>query len=104
VATISIAKSHRLSHKKAKDAAETIARDLKSRFSLDYAWNGDRVDFERPGVSGSMHVTKEQIRLDVALGFLLTPLKPAIEREIHAQLDRLLDGGKPTKTAKSTKA
>jgi len=101
MASISIAKAHRLSHKKAKDAAERIARDLKSRFSLEYAWNGDRVDFERPGISGSMHVTKEQIRLDVALGFLLTPLKPAIEREIHAQLDRLLGPRKATKSAKA---
>ena len=77
-------------------------RDLKSRFSLEYAWSGDRVDFERPGVSGSMHVTKEQIRLDVALSFLLTPLKPAIEKEIHVQLDRLL--GPAGKSSKSTKA
>src|SRR5947207_938856 len=44
MATISIAKKHRLSHKKAKDAAEEIARDLKSRFALDYAWSGDRID------------------------------------------------------------
>lgn len=100
--TISIARKHHLSHKKAKDVAEKIARDLKLRFSLEYAWNGDRVDFERPGVSGSMHVTKEQIRLDVALGFLLTPLKGGIEREIHVQLDRLLGGG--GKAPKSAKA
>jgi putative polyhydroxyalkanoate system protein len=99
VATISIAKTHRLSHKKAKAAAEEIARDLKSRFSLDYVWNGDRVDFERPGVSGSMHVRKDQIQLDVSLSFLLTPIKSSIEREIHAQLDRLL--GDKSKSAKA---
>jgi putative polyhydroxyalkanoate system protein len=101
VATISIAKSHRLSHKKAKDAAEKIARDLKSRFSLEYAWDGDRIDFRRPGVNGSMHVTQEEIRLDVALGFLLTPLKPAIEREIHAQLEELLGDGKSKKSTRA---
>ena len=76
MASISIARKHHLSHKKAKDAAEQIARDLKSRFSLDYAWNGDRIDFERPGVTGSMHVRKDQIQLDVSLSFLLTPIKP----------------------------
>ena len=99
MASISIARKHRLSHKKAKDAAEQIARDLKSRFSLDYAWNGDRIDFERPGVSGSMHVRKDQIELDVSLSFLLTPIKPSIEKEIHAQLDRLL--GDKSKSAKA---
>jgi putative polyhydroxyalkanoate system protein len=99
MATISIARKHRLSHKKAKDAAEEIARDLKSRFALDYAWNGDRIDFERPGVSGSMQVKKDQIQLDVSLSFLLTPIKSSIEREIHAQFDRLL--GDKSKSAKA---
>jgi putative polyhydroxyalkanoate system protein len=47
------------------------------------------VHFQRPGVSGSMHVGRSEITLDVKLGLLLTPLKPAIEREIHAQLDKL---------------
>jgi len=89
MAVISIARKHKLSHKKAKDAAEKIAKDLKKRFALDYAWDGDDVDFERPGVSGRMHVGKDTISLDVNLGFLLTALKPAIEREIHAALDKI---------------
>jgi putative polyhydroxyalkanoate system protein len=88
--SISIAKKHHLSHKKAKDVAERIAQDLNRRFDLDYAWSGDHVDFERPGVSGRMHVGKDRITLDVSLGLLLTPLKPVIEKEIHAQLDRLI--------------
>lgn len=91
MAAISIAKKHTLTHKKAKVVADKIAKDLKQRFALDYAWDGDQVDFERPGVSGTMHVGKDSIALDVRLSFLLTPLKPAIEREIHAQLDRLID-------------
>ncbi len=37
-----------------------------------------------------MLVGKDKIALDVSLGWLLTPLKPTIEREITSQLDRLL--------------
>jgi putative polyhydroxyalkanoate system protein len=88
--TISVAKKHAMSHRKARDVADRIARDLKQRFALDYAWDGDHVDFERPGVSGRMHVGKDSISLNVQLGLLLTPLKGAIEREIHAQLDKLV--------------
>ena len=72
MATISIARKHALSHKKAKDVAEKIAKDLNKRFELDYAWSGDHVDFERPGVSGRMLVAKDKISLDVNLGWLLT--------------------------------
>jgi hypothetical protein len=42
-----------------------------------------------------MHVGKDQVSLDVRLGLLLSPIKPAIEREIHAQLDKLF--GAPRK-------
>ena len=91
MAHISIARKHTLTHRKAKAAADKIAKDLKKRFELDYAWEGDHVEFERPGVTGTMRVGKQEIALDVSLSLLLTPLKPAIEREIHAQLDKLVD-------------
>ena len=89
MASISVSKRHQLSHKQAKLVAEKLADDLEQRFSLAWRWDGDHVRFERPGVTGSMLVGASDIRLDVKLGLLLTPLKPAIEREIHAQLDKL---------------
>ena len=92
MATISIDRTHRLSHKNARDIAERLARDLEKRFALAWNWEGDDVHFKRPGVSGNMHVGKTRITLDVTLGLLLTPLKPAIEREIQAQLDKLTGG------------
>jgi putative polyhydroxyalkanoate system protein len=90
MASISITRKHALTHKKAKDVAEKIAKDLQKRFDLDYEWHGDHIDFERPGVSGQMHVGKDKIKIDVQLGLLLGMLKPTIEREIDAQMDKLL--------------
>ena len=87
--TISIKRRHKLDHKKARVAAERIAKDLNRRFELVYEWDGDNVSFERPGLSGNMHVGKNNVRLDVQLSFLLTPLKGPIEREIHKELDLL---------------
>lgn len=87
---ISIRRRHSLDHKKAKAAAQKIARDLDQRFDLAHEWNGDEVSFERPGLSGSMHVGKNEIRLDVELSFLLLPLKGPIEQAIHKQLDAVL--------------
>jgi len=100
MASIAIARKHQLSHKKAKEVAEKIAQDLNDRFDLTYTWEGDHIAFERPGVHGTMHVAHDTIELNAALGFLLTPLKPAIEREIHAQLDKLL-AATPTMSAKT---
>ena len=41
MATISIVRKHTLSHKKAKAAAEKIAKDLEKRFELAWEWSGD---------------------------------------------------------------
>ncbi|MEO8346452.1 MAG: polyhydroxyalkanoic acid system family protein [Betaproteobacteria bacterium] len=90
MATISIARKHSLTHPKARAVAEKIAKDLKKRFDLDYEWDGEHIDFERPGVIGRMHVGKDKIKLDVQLGLLLSMLKPTIENEINSQLDKLL--------------
>ena len=93
MATISIARKHTLSHRKAKAVAEKIAKDLNKRFDLDYEWEGDHVNFARPGVTGRMLVGKDRLKLDVELGFLLSMLKPVIEKEIVSQLDSLVGKG-----------
>jgi putative polyhydroxyalkanoate system protein len=90
MATISITRQHSLTHKKARGVAEKIAKDLNKRFDLEYEWDGEHIDFARPGVTGRIHVGKDRIKLDVQLGLLLGMLKPTIEREIDAQLDKLL--------------
>jgi len=89
VPTISISRSHQLDAKKAKAAAQKIAKDLEKAYELACAWNGDEVTFERPGVSGCMRVGKNDVQLDVKLSFLMTPLKGPIEQAINKELDRL---------------
>ena len=88
MALIAIAKKHALSHQKAKAAAEKVAADLDKRFELKYAWKGDRIVFNRPGVTGGLHVGKDAVRLDCELGFVLSLLKPTIEAEVHKQFDK----------------
>jgi putative polyhydroxyalkanoate system protein len=90
VSNIMVRRRHGLDPKKAKSAAEKIARDMKSRFDLDYAWQGDQIVFRRPGLSGVLQVGKTELRLDVELSFLLTPLRGPIEQAIHKELDALV--------------
>jgi putative polyhydroxyalkanoate system protein len=90
MATIHVVKKHHLSHAKAKIVAEKMAKDLHKRFELRCTWDGDACRFERSGLTGSMHVGKNDITLDVKLGFLLSAVAPSIERAIHDQLDGLV--------------
>ncbi|HEY2862375.1 MAG TPA: polyhydroxyalkanoic acid system family protein [Casimicrobiaceae bacterium] len=88
--TIAIKRRHKLDSQKAKAVARKIAADLAERYQLACAWDGDQVSFERAGISGTMHVGKNELRLDVRLSFLMTPLKGPIEQAIHEELDGLL--------------
>ncbi|MEO8565295.1 MAG: polyhydroxyalkanoic acid system family protein [Betaproteobacteria bacterium] len=87
--TIAIKRRHKLEPKKAKAAAQKVIKDLSARYQLACSWDGDQVQFERSGVSGRMHLGKNEILLDVQLSFLMTPLKSPIERAINEELDRL---------------
>jgi putative polyhydroxyalkanoate system protein len=86
--TMSIAKKHHLSHKEAKAAAQKVADDLKQRFDLTYAWKGDSIEFERPGLAGELHVGRTEVRLACELGFMLSLLKPKLESAIHSEFDK----------------
>jgi len=88
MARMSIARKHRLSHKKAKEAAQKVADDLKARFDLNYAWRGNQIDFNRPGLSGTMHIGKDEVRLDCELGMLLSLLRPKLESEIDKEFEK----------------
>jgi putative polyhydroxyalkanoate system protein len=95
--TISVVKKHHLTHAKARNVAEKMAKDLHKRFDLACTWDGDDCRFERPGLTGTMHVGTDRIQLDVKLGFLLSAVAPSIERAIHEQLDGLV--GEPAPKA-----
>jgi putative polyhydroxyalkanoate system protein len=92
VPTITIDRPHHRSQSEAKAMAERLARELEKRLDLAWKWEGDDIHFRRPGVCGSMHVGDTDILLRVQLGLLLAPLKPAIERQMNAELDALDKG------------
>ena len=63
-------------------------RTSTQRFDLEYAWQGDHIEFKRPGLTGALHVGKDAVRLNCELGFMLSLLKPSIEAEVHKQFDK----------------
>ena len=52
-------------------------------------WRGNVLDFERPGVTGSLAVDDKDVRLTVSLGFLLKMMRPSIESAVHEEMDKL---------------
>src|SRR5262245_59150655 len=84
---ISIRRQHRLGLAKARRLAENITERLQKEYGGSYAWSGNDLQFRRTGVSGSVAVTKEDVRIRVEVGLLLRPLQRVIEREIQTFCD-----------------
>lgn len=84
---IIIRRSHTMTPKKAREAAQKIAEKLDEEFDLTYEWSDNALLFRRAGVSGELLVEKKEVHIRVRLGFLLLALKPRIEGEIHRYFD-----------------
>jgi len=87
MSTIDIHAHHTMSAAKAQEAADMLAQDLSAKFAIDYGWDGDEINFERPGVHGQILVQKDEIHIVAHLGLLLLMLKGPIEQEIYRYLE-----------------
>ena len=86
---IAIHRTHSLPLDQARQAAETLAAQLATRYELSYHWQDDALHFERSGVSGCIELEPGAVRVNVRLGFLLVWQKTWLEQEIHRQMDEV---------------
>ncbi len=84
---IVIHRAHALDLDEARQAAETLAAQLAARYEINYHWQDDTLHFERSGVSGCIELEPGVVRVNVRLGFLLIPMKHALDQEINRQLN-----------------
>ena len=93
MADIDIKRAHDLGLKAARAAADKMAEHLGTKFGLQGDWSGDTLNFQRPGVTGSLAIDDKNLRLVVNLGLMLKMMRPAIENAVHEQLDKLFAAG-----------
>ncbi len=84
---IDIQKKHTKSLKEAQQVADDLASDLSDKFGVNYHWDGDTIIFERMGVNGEIDVNEDVVHVRAQLGFLLSYLEPAVEKEVNRYLD-----------------
>jgi putative polyhydroxyalkanoate system protein len=90
MALIDIKRSHKKSVKTAKAAVERVATAIAKQYGIDHHWDADTLHFDRSGVKGRIAVTKSELHVRIELGFLMSAMKPVIEREIALKLDEHL--------------
>lgn len=90
MAVIDIRRSHTRTMKTAKAAVERVANAIAKEYGIQHHWDGDMLRFDRSGVKGHIAVGKGDLHVRVELGFLMSAMKPMIEREIERKLDEQL--------------
>ena len=83
---IDIRHAHTLSKAKARKAVEEFAQKLAERFQMDYAWDGDMLNFSRSGVDGHIALEGTELHVFARLGLLTAMFKEPIEAEIRRVL------------------
>lgn len=90
MAKVSINYPHNKTMEEAREAANTFAGKLQSKLGVSYEWQGDCMQLDRQGVSGSLALSEGAVDIELKLGMMLTPMKGQIESEIKRQLDKYL--------------
>ncbi len=104
MSTISIKRSHALSHAKARTAAEAVANKLYEDYGLAYEWQGDSIHFATGGVKGTLHVMPKTVELNAKLGLVLSLLRSQIEAEIDRYFGEYFGAPKAAAKAKGKPA
>jgi putative polyhydroxyalkanoate system protein len=92
MAKISIHQKHKLSHKKAKAAAQKVADQMAEEYDMESEWDGDVLIFRRSGVNGTLVVYEKEARLDITLGFLLSAFSSKIEEHVTKNMKKVFGG------------
>ena len=90
MSVIDVHRPHSLDKEHAREAAESLAKDLSRQFDVNYQWEGDQLRFKRSGVKGHLNLSHDDLHIHLELGMMLRPFKSRIEQEIHSQLDQIL--------------
>lgn len=90
MAVIDIKRAHGGTVKSTKTAVNRVAKSLGKEYGVDHGWDGDTLHFERSGIKGRIAVSKKDLHVRAELGFLMSAMKPVIEREIERLLDENL--------------
>lgn len=89
MADISITQAHKLTHKKAKAAAQKVADQLAEEYDLEMEWEGDVLSFKRSGVHGTLEVRAKDAQLDMTLGFMLRVFSATIEEHVAKNMKKV---------------
>ena len=90
MSSISIRRSHNLTHKQAVAVANQVSEELANEYGIETSWSGKSIQVRGTGLSGELKLAPKQFELDITLGFMLSMFHDKIAAGIEAEFDKLL--------------
>lgn len=85
---IKMQREHSLSMDEARSKVDNLAADLEKRYGLKIHWSGDKLNFQRTGVSGHVELAAGKVSVLVELSMMLSPLKGKVEQRLKENLEQ----------------
>lgn len=92
MADISITQRHKLTHKKAKAAAQKVAEQIAEEYQMSLEWEDDVLHFRRTGVSGFLALTEHTAHLEIKLGLMFKLFAATIEEHVRNNMRKVFAG------------
>lgn len=89
MADITIVHEHKLTPKKAREAAQKVADAIADEYGLACEWEGDVLHFERSGVQGQMTLEKKKVEMFIRLGFMMSAFSSTIETKVAENMKKV---------------
>jgi len=87
---LTIRRRHRLGHAELRERVSHLAERLGEKYGADCSWDGDVVHIDHSNVTGTVHVTSDEVVIDARLGFFLSMFQHRVEEEITRIMDEEL--------------
>ncbi len=89
MADINIVHEHKLTPKKAREAAQKVADTIAEEYGLTCEWEGDVLHFERSGVQGQLTLEKKKVEMFIRLGFMMSAFSSTIESKVSENMKKV---------------
>ncbi|MFO0574891.1 MAG: polyhydroxyalkanoic acid system family protein [Polyangia bacterium] len=87
---LEITQSHKVSAEEAKKRLENLSQELSEKYGLSSTWkSATQAEVKRTGANGTINIEPNQVRVNLDLSFVLSPMKDTIEKKIKDELAKL---------------
>lgn len=88
---LAIERPHRLGREEARRRTEKMAEQMRRELAIECDWDGDVLNFRRPGADGHIAVHEQMISIEIRLSMFLVMLRSTLERDVHAYFDHYFE-------------